>query len=125
MKLANMTMRGERGAGWRGSGHLGRVLGQRKRQGSKMRGNIKGATITLIRREGPKSSFESLDIGCVQKYLLILLLFCGVLTSRTPSWVKTLVTSEKKWRRHESKIGEKVRSISFIVSEVHVGKNKI
>ena len=85
----------------------GEGLGTGRGQGSKMGGKIKGATITLIRREGPKSSFESLDIGCVQKYLLILLLFCGVLTNRTPSWVKTLVTSEEKWRRRESEIGGK------------------
>ena len=70
-------------------------------------GSIEGATTTLIRREGTKSSYESLDFGCVHKYLLILLLFCGVLTNRTPSWAKTLVTSEEKWRRHESEIGGK------------------
>ena len=82
----------------------GEVLGQ---GGDKGGGDIKGAAITLIRREGPKSSFESLDFFCVHKYLLILLLFCGVLTNRTPSWAKTLVTSEEKWRRHESEIGGK------------------
>ena len=85
----------------------GEVLGQGGDKGGGGGGNIKGATTTLIRREGYKSSYESLDFGYVHKYLLILLLFCGVLTNRTPSWVKTLVTSEEKWRRHESEIGGK------------------
>ena len=64
----------------------GEVLGQ---GGDKGGGDIKGATTTLIRREGTMSSYESLDLGCVHKYLLILLLFCGMLTNRTPSWAKT------------------------------------
>ena len=85
----------------------GEVFGQGGDKGGGGGGNIKGATTTLIRREGYKSSYESLDFGYVHKYLLILLLFCGVLTNRTPSWVKTLVTSEEKWRRRESEIGGK------------------
>ena len=70
-------------------------FGTGRRQG-RGRGDIKGATTTLIRREGYKSSYENLDFGYVHKYLLILLSFCGVLTNRTPSWAKTLVTSEEK-----------------------------